>query len=144
MSVEANKAAVRAYFRALDSGDVAALDGLFTEDCIIHRPGLGEPLSGLGAIRQIVRNAKRNYTSIESIIHDLVGEGDFVSVRLTHNVTMAGSWNSRLGTHNVARKHLTWHPLVLFRFRDDKIAVEWVCRDELGMAIDLGILDAQA
>jgi len=144
MSVETNKAAVRAYFQALDAGDVAALDGLFMEDCVIHRPGIAEPLRGLDAIRQIVRNAKRNYTRMVSVIHDLVGEGDYVSVRLTHTVTMAATWSSRLGTHEVAGKHLTWHPLVLFRFRGDKIAVEWVCRDELGMAIDLGILEASA
>jgi ketosteroid isomerase-like protein len=143
MSSETNKATVRAYFRALDSGDVPALEGLFTEDCLIYRPGLAEPLRGLEAIRQIVRNAKRNYSRMDSEIHDLVAEGDLVSCRLTHNVTMAGIWTSRLGTHDVTGRSLTWHPLVLFRFRGDRIAVEWVCRDELGMAIDLGIVASQ-
>ena len=139
MGIEANKQAVRAYFKALDTADEGALDALFTEDCVIHRPGL-DPIVGLAGIRQIVRNAKTNYTSLASEIHDLIAEGERVACRLTHHAAMRASWTSRLGTHDVAGKRMTWHPLVIFEFRDGKIAGEWVSRDELGMAIQLGIV----
>jgi hypothetical protein len=35
-------------------------------------------------------------------------------------------------------KGVTWASLTMFRVRDRKIAEEWVCRDELGMLIQLG------
>ena len=50
-------------------------------------------------------------------------------------------WTSRLGKHSVAGKTVTWQAIAIFRLRDRKIAEEWVCRDELGMLIELGVLN---
>jgi predicted ester cyclase len=48
---------------------------------------------------------------------------------------------SLLGSHAVAEgKVVTWSSLTIFRIRDGKIAEEWVCRDELGMLMQLGVV----
>jgi hypothetical protein len=39
-------------------------------------------------------------------------------------------------------KVVTWSSLTIFRIRDGKIAEEWVCRDELGMLMQLGVVAA--
>jgi ketosteroid isomerase-like protein len=51
-----------------------------------------------------------------------------------------GEWTSRLGRHDVAGKPVSWPAIAIFRFRDGKIAEEWVSRDELGMLIQLGVV----
>ena len=52
-----------------------------------------------------------------------------------------GDWTSRLGSHAVAEgKVVSWSSLTMFRIRDGKIAEEWVCRDELGMLMQLGVV----
>ncbi len=131
---------VRAYFRALDAGDEAALEQLFAPNCEIWRPGVSAPLRGHDAIKGVVRNAKAHYAKFETSVDRAISEGDSVCVRLTHRATMAGAWNSRIGRHDVAGRQITWRPIVWFDFRDGKIAAEYVCRDELGMALDLGVL----
>ena len=58
-----------------------------------------------------------------------------------HEVHRGGDWTSRLGSHAVAAgKVVTWPSLTMFRIRDGKIAEEWVCRDELGMLMQLGVV----
>jgi len=52
-----------------------------------------------------------------------------------------GEWVSRLGRHEVAGKAVNWQAMAIFRIRDGKIAEEWVSRDELGMLIQLDVVD---
>ena len=71
-----------------------------------------------------------------------VAENDLVVCHLSHRVVhRGGNWTSRLGSHAVAEgKVVTWPSLTMFRIRDGKVAEEWVCRDELGMLIQLGVV----
>ena len=88
---------------------------------------------GLGRILQV-------YSEFSTTIHDLIVEDDRVACRLSHRAVNRGEWTSRLGRHDVAGKPVSWPAIAIFRFRDGKIAEEWVSRDELGMLIDLGVL----
>jgi predicted ester cyclase len=75
---------------------------------------------------------------------ELVAENDLVVCHLSHRVVhRGGDWTSRLGMHTVAEgKVVTWSAITMFRIRNGKIAEEWVCRDELGMLIQLGVATA--
>ena len=137
-----NKRIVETYFQALDRGDVSALPALFSADCLIHRPGLTEPLKGLAGIGNVVAGAADRYRKFKTEIVSILAEGDMVACRLTHHAEFAAPWTTRLGTHDVAGRSIVWHPIVLFRLSDGKIVEEWVCRDELGMLIDVGVLNA--
>jgi predicted ester cyclase len=143
MSTASNKAAVRRFFsEAVDGGKLEVLDELVAADCIIHRPEAREPISGLSSFKQAVQRIIQAYSGFSTTIHDLLAEDDRVACRLSHRAVHRGEWTSRLGRHDVAGKEITWSANVIFRFRDGKIVEEWVSRDELGMLIDLGVVQA--
>jgi hypothetical protein len=50
----------------------------------------------------------------------------------------AGEFRSRIGIYNVKGKPVTWEAIAIFRFRNGKIAEEWVSRDELGILLSFG------
>jgi len=130
---------VRRYFaEAVDQRNGDILDELCTADCVIHRPELPEPIEGLENFKRGF--ARTLYREMTTTIEDLVAEGDRVACRLSHRAVFRGEWTSRLGRHAVAARTVGWPAIVIFRFRDGKIAEEWVSRDELGMLIQLGVV----
>ncbi|MBI3092149.1 MAG: ester cyclase [Candidatus Tectomicrobia bacterium] len=135
------KEVVRRFFaEAVDQHDVTILGDLFTADCIIHRPEASRPISGLEGIRRIVGAGAKLYSHVATTVHDLIAEGDRVACRLSHRATFSGEWRTRLGNQAVAGRTISWEAMAIFRLRDGKIAEQWVCRDELGMLLQLGVL----
>ena len=139
---ERNKRIVEIYFKALDQGDLFALDQLFSGDCLIHRPGVIEPLRGIEGISSVVKGAAERYRSLSTKINAMLAEENLVACRLTHRAEFARPWDTRIGTFDVSNRVVIWHPLVLFSMKMGKIVEQWVCRDDLGMLIDLGALTA--
>ena len=142
MSTDSNKETVRRYFEeVVDKRHLDILDEIVTTDCMIHRPEASEPIRGLEAFRQALERILQVYSEFTTTIHDFIAEKDQVACRLSHRAVNRSEWTSRLGTHIVAGKTVTWPAIAIFRFHDGKIAEEWVSRDELGMLIDLGVLE---
>jgi predicted ester cyclase len=145
MSIESYKATVRRYFEeVLDKRNLDVLDEIVAIDCLIHRPEAREPIKGLTAFKQVLEKILQAYSDFSTTIHDLIAEDDSVACRLTHRAVNRGEWTSRLGRHDVAGKPVSWSAIAIFRFRDGKIAEEWVSRDELGMLIQLGVVGLPA
>ena len=142
MSTESNKGIVRRYFEeVVDKSNFDILDEIVTRDCIIHRPETSELIRGLEAFRQALEKILQVYSEFKTTIHDVIAEEDRVACRLSHRAVNRTEWTSRLGTHAVAGRTVTWSAIAIFRFHDGKIAEEWVSRDELGMLFDLGVLE---
>jgi len=136
MSAESDKEIVRCYFEeALDKRNLNVLDEIIATDCIIHRPEASEPIRGLEDFKRALERILNVYSEFTTKIHDLIAEED------RHRAVNRDDWTSRLGKHSVAGKTVTWQAIAIFRIRDRKIAEEWVCRDELGMLIELGVLN---
>lgn len=143
MSTESNKAIVRRYFEeVLDKRNLNVLDEIVATDCLIHRPEAQEPIRGLTAFKQALERILDVYSEFSTIIQDLIAEDDRVACRLSHRAVNRGEWTSRLGCHDVAGKPVSWPAIAIFRFREGKIAEEWVSRDELGMLIELGVFES--
>ena len=141
MSTASHKATVRRYFKeALDKRNLDVLDEIVAIDCLIHRPEAQEPIRGLTAFKQVLGNILQVYSEFSTTIHDLIAEDDRVACRLSHRAVHRDIWTSRLGRHDVTGKPVKWPAIAIFRFRNGKIAEEWVSRDELGMLIELGVL----
>jgi predicted SnoaL-like aldol condensation-catalyzing enzyme len=141
MDGEANKAIARRYFSEMvDKRSEKLLEELWTEDCVVHRPGF--TIKGHEAFREAFNRVVGPYSEFKTTIHDLIADNDLVVCHLSHRVVhRGGNWTSRLGSHSVAAGQVvTWPSLTMFRIRDGKIAEEWVCRDELGMLIQLGVV----
>ena len=81
MSVDANKSAVRRYVEeGIDGGNLALCGELFVPDAVGHYPPADLSIEGVAGML-------RSFQSCQTAIHHLLGEGDLVSVRLTHQVT---------------------------------------------------------
>jgi predicted ester cyclase len=143
MSTESSKAIVRRYFEeVVDNRKLDILDEIVTTDCVIHRPEVSEPIRGLEAFRQALERILQVYSEFKTTIHDVIAEEDRVACRLSHRAVNRSEWTSRLGHHDVAGKPVSWPAIAIFRFREGKIAEEWVCRDELGMLIELEVFES--
>src|SRR5262245_48609990 len=116
MDIAANKAIARRYFSEMvDQRSDKLIEELWTEDCVVHRPEVSATIMGREAFRQAFNRVVGPYSEVKT--------------------------TSRLGGHAVAEgKVVTWSSLTMFRIRDGKIAEEWVCRDERGMLIQLGVV----
>src|SRR5262249_3733542 len=139
MDTAANKAIALRYFSEMeDKRSDRLIEELWTEDCVVHRPEVSATIKGREAFRQAFNRVVGPYSEFKTTIHDLVAESDLVVCHLSHQVVhRGGNWTSRLGSH---AEVVTWPSLTMFRIRDGKVAEEWVCRDELGMLIQLGVV----
>ena len=130
---------VRSYFhQVLDQGKVELIEGLFHPQCVMHRPG--GTVVGLDAVRGVVEHRKETFSQFETEIHDIFGSGDRWVARLTHRGVGGGIWRSRLGSYDISGKTVTWNAIAIFRFEQDRIIEEWVTRDELGVILQLGLI----
>jgi predicted ester cyclase len=73
-------------------------------------------------------------------IHHLFGEGDFVTIHLTHHVSFGSEarFNTRMGWVDVAGQNVEWNAMAVLRFEGEQIAEEWVVRDELQVLLQVG------
>lgn len=130
---------VLSYFRdVLDGRQVDLVEKLFLPNCVIHRPE--GTLNGLPGIRGVVERNIAAYSTFATDVRDIFESGDRVVVRITHRAMGKGEFRSRLGTHDIKGRPLTWDAIAIFRMQGGKIAEQWVSRDELGMLLSLGVL----
>ena len=139
MSVEANKLAARRFVEeALDGGRFDVVQELFAAGAVRHFP------PGDVRVEQVPAVPPLPGRSMKTDIHHLYGEGEYVTIHLTHHVTFApGSrFNTRMGWVETDGKRVEWNAMVVLRFEGDKIAEEWVVRDELQVLLQLGVVKA--
>ena len=91
-------------------------------------------------MRSIVEKRVQLYSAFRTAIHQIIGEGDFVATRETHEGIHRGQFPTPIGTFDVTGRPIEWTSQVFFRFEDGKIAEMWVARDELGILRYLGIV----
>lgn len=135
MPVEANKATARRFVEeVLDGGNIAVEREIFKSGAVRHFPP-GDVI--VDDSRKAPINPRR---SMKTDVHHLFGEGDYVTVHLTHHVTFAGDsrFRTRAGLADVRDKSVEWSAMVILRFEGDKIAEEWVVRDELHVLLQVG------
>ncbi len=133
MSEAANKAIVRRYFEeVLDAGNRAVMAELFAAGAKQHFPGrdLTFDPGNVGV---------RGDQKMQTELHHLLADGDFVVAHLTHQVTFHGrsSFVTRLGPVDTNDRSIYWDATAIFRLQDGKIVEEWVNRDELNILAQL-------
>lgn len=139
----AEERVIRRYFHeVLDEGKAQLIEDIFHPQCVMHRPG-GDVM-GLDAVRAVAGHRKETFSQFETQIHDIFGSGDKLVARLTHHGVAGGMWRSRLGSYNVSDKRVSWNAIAIFRFEGHKIIEEWVVRDEMAMALQLGVVKPAA
>jgi predicted SnoaL-like aldol condensation-catalyzing enzyme len=139
---EHNKSIVLQYFQeVLDGEQYSRMPDVFTGDVVMHRPE--GTLTYLSMVHTAFRKGLSPHT-IETTIHEMIASGDYVSVRLSHRMTFSTEeafMQSRLGRFDARGKSIEWEAMAMFRFKDGKIAEEWVSADELGKLMQIGTLE---
>jgi len=111
-----NEELARRELEVLNSGDMAALGALYTDDFVLHYPGRS-PLAG----------DHRSFEEFLAKIGPLMGEGGSVSREL-HDAL--GSDDHAIQLLNVTatakgRTH-SWHGVIVMHTRDGKISEAWI------------------
>ena len=133
MPIEANKLVARRFVEeVLDGGSFEVLRELFMPGAVRHFP--------YGDITVGPTPPVRPFRSMQTDVHHLYGEDEYVTIHLTHHVTFAAGarFNTRMGWVEAGGKQVEWNAMVVLRFEGGKIAEEWVVRDELQVLMQLG------
>jgi hypothetical protein len=135
VSVAANKVTARRFVQeVLDAGNDAVAGELFVPGAVRHFPP-GDIVQD--PARPPARPMRR---SMKTDIHHLYGEGEYVTIHLTHHVSFApqARFNTRMGWVDVGDHDVEWNAMVVLRFEGERIAEEWVVRDELQVLLQVG------
>jgi steroid delta-isomerase-like uncharacterized protein len=126
ISVDDNKALVRATFDALDKV-LEAHESYYAKDWVGRFPGM--PPLDLDGHRQYSEVMMTAFPDLERTIEDLVAEGDKVVARWTAKGTNTGDFNGMPATG----KYATSSGITIFRIADGRIVEEWSESDLLGL-----------
>ena|SRR5258706_12759083 len=135
---EANKAVVRKVreegFRA---GGLHLLDDYYTDDYVYHGPAMTETQYGLAAFKEMLAPFIDALPDFQETVVEQIADGDRVATRLE------GSGTHRRQLLGVAptERRITWTAMSFCRFRNGKIAEEWVEFDGLNVLQQLGAID---
>lgn len=118
----------------LNTGNLAAVDELFTADYVAHVPLDAEALRGDGAWKQRMAGYRAAFPDLHFTVEDLITERDTVAARLSWAGAHRGAF---LGVPPTGRR-VAVSGMAVWRIGDGRMAEEWVAEDLLGLLRDLG------
>ena len=117
----ANKALIRRVFEeVIPAGDAIAMRELATPDFLDHDPLPGQP-PGCEGVEYVVASMHGAHPDLRFAIHDLVAEGDLVTVRWTMHGTNTGP----LFGQPPSGQPVELSAIAIFRIADGKLAERW-------------------
>jgi predicted ester cyclase len=135
MSVEANKAVVRAFVESWNSGDLDRLGNLMDEACTLTVSGQTMSM-GPSATRQNAEYWRGAFPDWHFELLDLIAEGDKVVAYIPYMGTQTGQ---ALDIPPTGRK-VRVSEIVIFKVVGGKIVEAWEVYDEYWMRRQLGVL----
>jgi predicted ester cyclase len=142
MSIADHKAKVRAFYeRAVNTGDLAAVDDLVASTEIIHLPGATVGKNTPAAVKQWVVDLRAAFPDIHVTVEDLIAEGDKLVNRVTYRGTHAGALDDPLwGRIPPTGKRMEWTAIAINRFAEGKSVEAWDLIDDSGFWQQLGLV----
>ena len=132
MSATENRVVTERVFEALGKGDLAAAQKV-----------LGPALKEGGAVS--AKAAERALPDIRIQLEDMIAEDDKVVARWTVTGTQKGpAMHSVFGNVKATGKQLNVEGITILRFERGRIVETWGVTDELGAAVQLGLVRARA
>lgn len=112
-----NKAAVRDWFAALNSHDLAridrAVDKYYAKDHVVHNPNLPVGTGGPEDIKRLIREFLQAAPDFHITVEDVIAEGDIVATRTSSSGDDPNDPTATLTVLNISR------------FVDGQYAEEW-------------------
>ena len=122
--IDANKALVRRFFAAIESGDLSAFDEIVADDYEDHLPGQSR---GREVVRVYFTTLRNAFPDLQLPIHDMVAEGDRVAVLNSVNGTHRGEFPA-LGLQATGRR-IDAMAFQLYRIEAGRLAEHWEVAD---------------
>jgi steroid delta-isomerase-like uncharacterized protein len=134
MSAENKSLARRAIEELWTKGNLAAIDQLYSENCVFHDLGSAEDIRGRDGLKQFARMYRTACPDLQCTVDEVMAEGDKVALR----------WVSR-GTHKgdlmgiaPTGKQVTFRGIQMQRISKGKIEEEWAGFNTLGALQEIG------
>ena len=119
---ESNKAIVRRFFNAIESGDLSVLDEIVTETYDFHVPGQGP---GRKSLKRYLAGLRAALPDLQLPIKDMVAEDDKVGVLNSVRGTHKGDF----GPMKATGKRVDFMVFHLYRLEDGRLAEHWEVAD---------------
>lgn len=140
MSTEQNKVIVsRVFEELLNQEKKSVIDEVYAPDIVIHDPFMGTA-SGVDAFKQLLGMFDAAFPGHRVKVHQVIGEGDYVTVLHTHTAKHAGPFMGMAATG----KEVTVNGVEVFRMANGKIVEFWRHDDDAGLLMQLGIISPPA
>jgi predicted ester cyclase len=135
VSIEKNKKIVQRYQEIYNRNDLEALGEVVSDNILTPKimPGIPTGMEGAKAAHRIMLAGFPDY---QTIIDDLVAEGDKVAARITMSGTHTGSFMGIPGTG----KHVSFTGMYIARIVAGKIVEHWGEEDGVSLLQQLGVL----
>jgi steroid delta-isomerase-like uncharacterized protein len=134
MSIAENKKIVRRYQEIYNSNDLEALGEVVSEDLLTPKimPGIPSGMEGAKAAHRIMLVGFPDY---QTVIDDLVAEGDKVAARITMSGTNTGNFMGFPPTG----KRVSFTGIYIARIANGKIVEHWGEEDAVSLLQQLGV-----
>jgi steroid delta-isomerase-like uncharacterized protein len=136
---DANKATVRRFHDAANTGDLellsSTIDELVEPDATIRTP-LPIGATGAQALREVFARLHGVFPDLRITIEDLIAEGDKVVSRNTVTGTHRGDFMGHPGTG----RSVTYNEIFIFRFAGGRVAETWGVVDVLSQMRQIGVI----
>jgi steroid delta-isomerase-like uncharacterized protein len=139
MTPEQNKALVRRWLDAINQGDVAVTDEVFSPDCtrrMIYHASVTRVGRGSDAIKRRISEWRAAFPDWNFTVEDMVADNDVVMTRCT----VRGTHRGELFGLPPTGREVAYTEILVSRVADGRIAEQSVLIDRLGLLQELGAL----
>jgi steroid delta-isomerase-like uncharacterized protein len=137
MSIENNKAIVRRFFEALDTGDFDVVAAVCAPNVVVHNSGTADP-HDLEGFKQLAGAFLAAFPGGRHTVEAMVGEGDKVVTRVIYR----GAHTGELMGLPPSGKQVAVLAMTIDQLVDGKIVETWRLFDQIGMMQQLGAIPA--
>lgn len=140
MSTETNRTLVaRSFVEVINEENRAVIDEIYSPQVVIHDPFRGVQ-AGRDAFRQLLAAFDIGFPHHRVQVHQMIVDGDWVSVVHTHTATHAGVFNGLPPTGRT----VVVNGVEVYRVVGGQIVEFWRHDDDLGLLLQLGAIPAPA
>jgi steroid delta-isomerase-like uncharacterized protein len=135
MSTAVRKLVIRWFVHeVLNTGNVAAVDELFSHDYLAHVPVVPRPLRGTASWKERMATYFAAFPDLHITVEEILAEDEQVAARLTWRGTHRGAFLGRAPS----RRHVHMAGIGIWRISGGKMVEEWSAEDLLGLLAQLG------
>jgi predicted ester cyclase len=135
MSTENKELARRLLDEVFEKGDFDAIHELVHADFVNHEAPPSNP-QGPEGLKETVEWLRGLWGPMRFEIEDEIAEGDKVVIRVVMHGKHAGEFLGRAPTG----KEFATKQIHVYRIEDGKVIEHWSVRDDLGQALELGLI----